>query len=144
MPNNKKRHWIWNLLIVITLILVILAFIAHAKNWVTLKEDHVTVLSGIYHKKILFSEMDSIAIVPKIPQMERINGFSAGTTEKGIFKDSITRNSVYVYVDNLENPKIRMKYQDSLTLYLNFTDSLETLKMYELFQTKINMDLQKP
>ncbi len=144
MPNNKKRHWIWNLLIVITLILVVLAFIAHAKNWVTLKEDHVTVLSGIYHKKILFSEMDSITMVPKIPQMERINGFSAGTTEKGIFKDSITRNSVYVYVDDLENAKIRLKYQDSLTIYLNFTDSLETQKMFESLLIKININFQEP
>lgn len=144
MQHKKKRHWLWNVLIILTLIFVVLAFMVHAKNWVTLKNDHITLLSGIYHKKILLSEVDSIAMVPKIPKMERVNGFSAWTTEKGIFRDSISRHSVYVYVDNLEHAKIRMIYQDSLTVYLNFNDSIETLNMYEVLNSKLIEQLQPP
>ncbi len=142
MVYKSKRHLFWNLLIGVALIVVLLAFTAHYKNWVTIKNDHFRVLSGIYYKQIRFSKIDTVTMVEKIPHMERINGFSAMTMEKGVFKDSITQNTVHVYVDNLVNPKIKMVYQDSLRLYLNFSDSTETRKMYELFKTKMAVDLK--
>lgn len=144
MQRNKGRHWFWNLLIVVTLVAALTAFAVHYKNWVRIESNHFSVLSGIYYKEIPYSELDSVSMVPKIPKMERITGFSAMRVEKGIFLDSVSRYKVRVFVDNLEHPKIRMVYQDSLLVFLNYRDSTETRKMFEFLQTKITTDFQKP
>lgn len=137
---KKKRHWLWNFLIVLTIGVCVLAFIAHYKNWTKIEGDHMRILSGVYYKEIKFDEIDSVIMVEKIPQMERINGFSAWAKEKGIFKDSLRPDiSVRVYVDNLRQPKIKLVQNDSLWLYLNFTDSIETQHMYELLSEKIEV-----
>ncbi len=137
---RKKRHWLWNLLIVLTISVCIMAFIAHYKNWTKIEGDHMRILSGVYYKEIKFDQIDSVVMVEKIPQMERINGFSAWAKEKGIFKDSLRPDiSVRVYVDNLRQPKIKLVQNDSLLLYLNFADSIETQRMYELLSDKIEV-----
>ncbi len=135
---TKKRHWLWNILIVVTLVVCILAFVAHAKNWTRVKDNNFQILSGVYHKKIPLSDIDSVQMVDKIPSMERINGFSAMTTEKGVFKDSIRNTKVYVYVDNLEHQKIRLVYEDSLELFINYSDSTETQELYQFFKMQID------
>ena len=136
----KKRHWIWNLLIVATLIICALAFLAHYKNWTRIKEDRLEILSGIYYLELPYSEIDSVRMVAHIPQMQRINGFSAWMMEKGIFRDSIhANNKVHVYVDDLAREKMKVVYRDSLALYLNFTDSLETAKMYQLLTERLEV-----
>ena len=130
---KKKRHWFWNTLIVLTLITVLFAFLAHYKNWTRIEEGHFKVLSGVYYKKIPLDEIDQVSMVAKIPSMERINGFSAMAKEKGIFKDSITQLKTYVYVDNLAQHKIKIEYQDSLHLFLNYADSTDTAELYQKF-----------
>ena len=142
----KKRHWIWNLLIVATLIICALAFLAHYKNWTRIKEDRLEILSGIYYLELPYSEIDSVRMVAHIPKMQRINGFSAWMMEKGIFRDSIhANNKVHVYVDDLAREKMKVVYGDSLALYLNFTDSLETAKMYQLLTERLEVaKSQKP
>ena len=139
MTGTKKRHWLLNLLIVLTLIIVSLAFTAHYKNWVKAEQNDLQILSGIYYRNIPYADMDSIEMVEKIPGMERINGFSVKEREKGVFKeDSIGQNKVYVYVDKLSQSKIRLVYQDSLKLFMNFSDSTETATMYQFLSDKIN------
>ncbi len=136
---KKKRHWLWNLLIVLTAVICVLAFIAHYKNWTKIEGDHIRILSGVYFKDLKFSEIDSVLMVDKIPQMERINGFSAWAMEKGVFKDSLhPGNRVRVYVDNLRQPKIKLVHNDSIKLYLNFSDSAETQQIYQLFLKKLD------
>ncbi|MGB5822017.1 MAG: hypothetical protein WBG90_21220 [Saonia sp.] len=135
---KKKRHWLWNILIFLTVMVCLLAFTAHYKNWIKIKEDHVRILSGVYYKELKFSDIDSVTMVERIPQMERINGFSAGTKEKGVFKDSLSNTKTYVYVDNLNHSKIRLVYQDSLKLFLNLSDSTKTYTMYEFLLDKID------
>ena len=141
---RKKRHWLWNLLIALTIIVCVLAFIAHYKNWIKIEGDHMRILSGVYYKELLFQDIDSVNMVDKIPQMERINGFSAGATEKGIFRDSLRPHiDVRVYVDDLRQSKIKVVHNDSLSLFLNFSDSIETQNMYRLLSEKID-DLNAP
>jgi hypothetical protein len=136
---KKKRHWLWNILLVLTLIVCILAFIAHYKNWTKIEKDHLRILSGVYYKELKFTEIDSVKWVEKIPQMERFHGFSAWTTEKGVFKDSLIENKkVYVFIDNLKNQKIKFVYHDSLHLYINYSDSLETLELYKTINFKLD------
>ncbi len=136
---KKKRHWLWNILIVITIVFCAFAFIVHYKNWAKLEQDHLRILSGIYYKELPYSEIDSVKLVARIPQMERISGFSAGKKEKGVFKDSINpENKVHVYVDNLMHPKIKLVHQDSLKVFLNLSDSLATHKMYISLTSKID------
>ncbi|HCO83597.1 MAG TPA: hypothetical protein DIT95_08705 [Arenibacter sp.] len=139
MGKTEKKHWLLNLLIVVTIIVVALAFTAHYKNWVKTENEELEILSGIYFVKIPYSDMDSVTMVEKIPSMERINGFSVKEREKGVFKeDSLSTNKVYVYVDKLSQQKIRLVYQDSMKLFLNMPDSTETELMYQFLSNKIN------
>jgi len=135
--SERKKHWGLNLLIIFVLIIVALTFAAHYKNWTRIKPNTIEILSGVYYKQIPFSDINSISLVYRIPSMERINGFSALKKEKGVFKDSLNNeNKVYVYVDNLSNAKIKIVYKDSLKLYMNYKDSLETQVLHEFLLTK--------
>ena len=136
----QQRSRFWNLIMVLTVIICFMAFLVHAKNWTKIEQDQVKILSGFYYKKLKFSQMDSVLWVDKIPPMERLNGFSAFEKEKGLyreFKDSLTNKKVYVYVDNLLNQKIKVVYNDSSNLYINYADSLETLKFYNHLKNNI-------
>tara|TARA_R110001583_G_scaffold72126_1_gene202314 strand:- start:6933 stop:7199 length:267 start_codon:yes stop_codon:yes gene_type:complete len=84
--------------------------------------------------------MDSVLWVDKIPPMERLNGFSAFEKEKGIFrefKDSLANEKVNVYVDNFSDRKIKIVYKDSAKLYLNYNDSLETIRLFDVLKGKV-------
>lgn len=141
MTARKKRPWFWNILIVITIILVLCVFTAHYKNWTKIKSDRFRILSGFYNKEIKFSELDSVVWVDKIPPMIRLNGFSAMATEKGVyqeFKDSLTDKKVHVFVDNLSDPKIKLVYRDSLKLFFNLSDSTDTQRLYQQLSIRID------
>ena len=137
MPK-KKKHWGLNLLLILAIIACILAFVAHARNWIRIEGDRFRILSGIFYEDIRLGTMDSLVWVDRIPQMERERGFSAWAFEKGIFKDSLLpEKRIRVFVDNLRHRKIKMVYGDTLTLYINYTDSLRTDALFEL------IDLEK-
>ncbi|WP_062056545.1 hypothetical protein [Sediminicola sp. YIK13] len=135
--KNNKRPWMLNMLIVVTIIVVFLVFTAHYKNWIRAENDSMEILSGIYYKELRYADIDSVVMVQKIPSLERINGFSAMEREKGLFKDSIHKTEVYMYVDRLSQPKIRVVYQDSLNLFLNLIDSTATQQMFQFLTDKI-------
>ena len=123
-----------------TVTVCLVAFVLHYKNWTKVESDELKILSGFYYKKLRYSELDSVVMVEKIPPMERLNGFSALEKEKGLFrefKDSLTTKKVHVYVDNLSNQKIKVVYNDSSKLYINFTDSLKTQELFTLLKGKI-------
>jgi len=141
----KKRLWLWNLILVLTVILCSSALILHFKNWITVKSNEVKVTSGFYNVAIPFGKIDSLVFVERIPPMERLNGFSALEKEKGIFrefKDSLTDKKVHVFADNISQQKIKIVYYDSLKLYLNLKDSVKTLHLFEEIKekTKQNSD----
>ncbi|PWL39635.1 hypothetical protein DKG77_02040 [Flagellimonas aquimarina] len=140
--NKKKRHWLWNVLIVFTLIVCILAFIEHYKNWHKIEDGELKILSGIYYQAIPVSEIDSVEFVDKLPQMKRSSGFSWSAKEKGVFKDSLTQAKVYVFVDDLRQRKIRLVHHDSLKIFLNFKDSLQTHDVYNLLNTELMANLE--
>lgn len=145
MTERKERPWFWNILIVITIIIVLCVFTAHYKNWTKIKSDRFRILSGFYSKEIKFSELDSVLWVDKIPPLIRLNGFSAMETEKGIykeFKDSLTDTKVNVFVDKLSDPKIKLIYGDSLKLFFNLSDSTDTQRLYQQLSIRID-PLQK-
>ncbi len=142
--NKKKRHWLWNVLIVLTLIVCILAFVEHSKNWHKIEDGKLKILSGIYYQAIPISEIDSIKLVDKLPEMERSNGFSWMAKEKGVFKDSLTQTKVYVFVDDLRQQKIRLVHGDSLKIFLNFNDSLQTQKVYHRLNEELLANLKQP
>ena len=136
----KKRHWLWNLILIFTLVICLLAFVVHYKNWTKIEPGSIKMVSGIYYKEIKFAEVDSVSFVDRIPPMERLSGFSALSKGNGIyreFKDSITEKEVHVFVDNFEQQKIKLVYQDSLKLFFNYKDSLETVELWSLFKNKI-------
>lgn len=136
----KKRHWLWNILIVFTVVACLMAFAAHYKNWTRIEPDKMTILSGIYYHDLKFADLDKVEWVEKIPPMVRLNGFSAFEKGKGVyqeFKDTLTDKKVYVFVDNFEQQKIRLVNKDSSQLFLNLKDSVETEELFLLFQSKM-------
>lgn len=137
---SKKGHWLWNTLIVITVIVCVIAFIAHFKNWTKIKPDKFQVLSGIYFHELNYSDLDSVQFVDRIPPMERLNGFSAFEKGKGVyreFKDSLTDKKVPVFIDNFSSQKIRLVKKDSSQFFINLKDSLETEELFQFFQSKL-------
>ncbi|MRI00888.1 hypothetical protein GH721_10150 [Kriegella sp. EG-1] len=123
-----------------TVIISILAFVAHFKNWIAKESNSFRVLSGIYYEKFNYSELDSVAFVPRIPPMERLNGFSAFDKGKGVyqeFKDSLTDKKVHVFIDNFNGRKIRLVKKDASQVFINLKDSVETDELYLMFKTKL-------
>jgi hypothetical protein len=138
MKTGRKRHRGLNVLIGITVLGCLLAFAIHSRNWMRLQEGRMQVLSGVYYLEVPFAELDSVRWQEKIPQMERRHGFSFWAREKGVFTDSLfPSRPVYVFVDDLRQPKIRIAYRDSLTFFLNFSDSAETRSVYHLLREKM-------
>ena len=136
----KKRHVFWNISLVLTVIVCLIAFAAHYKNWTKIESDQIKVVSGFYYKKLKFSALDSVLMIEKIPPMERLNGFSALQKEKGLFrefKDSLTNKKVHVYVDNLMGQKIKLVYNDSSKLFINYSDSLKTIELFNFLRGKL-------
>lgn len=140
--GTKKSNWIWNILIVITLVICLMAFAAHYKNWTRIEPDKMTILSGIYFHDLKFEDLDEIQWVDRIPPMVRLNGFSAFEKGKGVyqeFKDTLTDRKVYVFVDNFEQQKIHIVSKDDSQLYLNLKDSTETVEMFDFFKGKMGL-----
>ena len=135
--GKKKRHWLWNVLIVVTVVFCVLAFLEHYKNWHKIEEGSLRIFSGIYYQKVPLAEIDSVLLVDKLPEMERSSGFSWDMKEKGVFKDSITQAKVYVFVDDLRQQKIKLVHHDSLKMYINLQDSLQTQELYSILQTDL-------
>ena len=136
----KKVHWFWNVLLVVTIVICFSVLILHYKNWVDKDTNSLDLMSGFYRISIPYNEMDSIYFVDKIPPMERLNGFSALEKEKGIFrefKDSLTNKKVYVFVDNINQQKIKLVYKDSFNLFVNVKDSIASLGLMEDLQKKM-------
>lgn len=142
--GKRKRHWLWNVLIVVTLLVCVFAFVEHYKNWCKIEEGNLKVLSGIYYQKIPLAEIDSVVFVDKLPEMERSNGFSWMAKEKRVFKDSITQSKVYVFVDDLRQQKIKVVHHDSLKLYLNLQDSIETQGIYTILHDDLMERTKRP
>jgi hypothetical protein len=142
--SKRKRHWLWNVLIVLTLVICVLAFVEHYKNWHKIEEGNLKIFSGIYYQKVPLTELDSVLFVEKLPEMERSSGFSWMEREKGVFKDSITNTKVYVFVDDLYQQKIKLVHHDSLKMYLNLKDSLETQKLYATLQRSLSGESEQP
>ena len=139
MGKKGNRNWLLNALIVVTLVVVFVVYAIHYKNWTKMGKDSFRITSGIYYLKVPYADMDSVGLVEKLPSLERITGFSVNEIEKGAYKeDSIARNKVYVFVEKLSQPKIRVVYRDSIKLFLNFRDSLETQKVYRDMGNRIN------
>ncbi|MDX1314321.1 MAG: hypothetical protein R3356_02365 [Eudoraea sp.] len=139
---GKHRKGLWNFIIVLTLLVCGTVFAMHYKNWLREEPNQLTILSGFYLQQIPYGELNEVGLVKRIPELERINGFSAWEKEKGIFRDSLRpNNKIYVYVDNLYDEKIRLRYRDSVELYINLSDSLKTRELLKML--KEQKELQK-
>lgn len=137
---KTRRHWLLNALIVLAVLCSIVAFVIHSRNWTRLQEGRMQILSGLYYQEVPFSELDSVLWKERIPRMERNHGFSFWAREKGVFIDSLhPRRPVYVFVDDLRQHKIKVRYRDTMVLYLNFADSLETQTMFQFLTNELKL-----
>jgi len=128
----RKRHWLWNTVIALTIVICLAAFILHSKNWIRQEEGGFTLISGFYYSEVHYDSIEQVSMVPRIPEMERESGFSAWAVEKGIFRDTLQGlEGIRVYVEDLKDPKIRLDQRGSAPIYFNFKDSLKTASFYE-------------
>ncbi|SHG75516.1 hypothetical protein [Flagellimonas flava] len=141
--SKKKRHWFWNVLIVLTLVACFFAFLAHYKNWHKIEEGELKILSGFYYQRIPLADIDSLEMVERLPELERSSGFSWLVAEKGVFSDSLTQNKVYFFVDDLAQQKIKLVHKDSLKLFVNLKDSLETQNFYDILQAQLDSNVNR-
>jgi uncharacterized UPF0146 family protein len=81
-------------------------------------------------------------MVPKIPEMERVSGFSVWAVEKGIFRDTLQgEEGIRVYVDDLSQPKIKLERKEEPQIYVNFKDSLKTKEFFILLSEIIDENI---
>jgi hypothetical protein len=136
-----KNHWVWSVMLIVTVILCAVILILHFKNWISSDNESLKLRSGFYHVEIPYSDLDSVLLVDRMPPMERLNGFSALEKEKGVFrefKDSLTNKKVHVFVDNISQQKVKLVYEDSVYLYFNLKDSVETINLLDDLNAKMN------
>ncbi|MEH6513451.1 MAG: hypothetical protein V7734_10145 [Maribacter arcticus] len=136
-----KNHWVWSVMLIVTVILCAVILILHFKNWISSDNESLKLRSGFYHVEIPYSDLDSVLLVDRMPPMERLNGFSALEKEKGVFrefKDSLTNKKVHVFVDNISQQKVKLVYEDSVYLYFNLKDSVETINLLDDLTAKMN------
>ena len=136
-----KNHWVWSVMLIVTVILCAVILILHFKNWISSDNESLKLRSGFYHVEIQYSDLDSVLLIDRMPPMERLNGFSALEKEKGVFrefKDSLTNKKVHVFVDNISQQKVKLVYEDSIYLYFNLKDSVETINLLDDLTAKMN------
>ena len=132
--HSSKKNWIWTITLIVTIICCAAVLILHVKNWVTSDANTLGLRSGFYNIEIPLNELDSVVFVERIPPMQRLHGFSALEKEKGIFrefKDSLTDKKVHVFVDNINQNKVKLVYKDSSYVYFNLKDSVETVQLFQ-------------
>lgn len=133
-------------MLVITVICCAFVLILHTRNWVGNDGKNLSLRSGFYNVEIALNELDSVVFVERIPPMERLHGFSALEKEKGVFrefKDSLTDKKVRVFIDNINQNKIKLVYKDSTYVYFNLKDSVETVQLFQQLNAKMSV-LSKP
>ena len=137
--HSSKKNWIWTITLIVTIICCAAVLILHVKNWVTSDNTSLGLRSGFYSIKIPLNELDSVVFVERIPPMQRLHGFSALEKEKGVFrefKDSLTDKKVHVFVDNINQNKVKLVYKDSSYVYFNLKDSVETVQLFQKLSAK--------
>ncbi len=137
--HSFKKNWIWTLILIITVISCVAVLILHVKNWVTNDANSLGLRSGFYTIEIPLNELDSVMFVERIPPMQRLHGFSALDKEKGVFrefKDSLTDKKVHVFVDNINQNKVKLVYNDSTYVYFNLKDSVETVQLFQKLNSR--------
>lgn len=139
--HSSKKNWVWTIALIITVIVCAFVLTLHIKNWVDDDVNSLSLRSGFYNVEIPLNELDSVVLVERIPPMQRLHGFSAFDKEKGVFrefKDSLTDKKVRVFVDNINQNKVKLVYKDSAYVYFNLKDSVETVQLFQKLSTRIN------
>lgn len=135
---KKKRLWLLNIFLILSVLFCILVFLAHSRNWIRKDGAHLGILSGFYYSELSYDSISSVEWTTQVPQLPREHGFSGGPVEKGVFIDSLNPDRpVRIYIDDWTKRKIRIRQRDSSVLYLNLPDSLETDELYQFLHQQI-------
>ena len=139
--HSSKKNWVWTIALIITVIVCAFVLTLHIKNWVDDDVNSLSLRSGFYNVEIPLNELDSVVLVERIPPMQRLHGFSAFDKEKGVFrefKDSLTDKKVRVFFDNINQNKVKLVYKDSVYVYFNLKDSVETVQLFQKLSARIS------
>ncbi|WP_141402437.1 hypothetical protein [Sediminicola luteus] len=135
-PYRKPRKYLW-IMVILAVLLCGAALLSHTKNWIQIERDQFKVTSGFYRNSIAFTELDSVVLVDSLPRKQRKHGFTVRGREKGVYQNLEDSTTVYVFLDRAEGPKVKLVYQDSLRLFVNYRDSLDTQALFETIQLRL-------
>ncbi|MDO8897050.1 MAG: DUF3784 domain-containing protein [Bacteroidales bacterium] len=85
--SNKKSTFLPMIIMFLSLFFVAYIFTVGLKEDKLIIGEKEIIIKGFYGEKILFSEIASLKMIEKIPEIRiRTNGFSTGSVNKGYFK----------------------------------------------------------
>lgn len=113
---NAKKNKIGLLLLAIGLIFIVVMFIRDFKETKLILNSNSIEFKGDYGETVPFEKIKSIQLVhEKLKIVQRINGFSAGTIKKGIYKTDTgekikliinAENKAYILITKSDGKKI--------------------------------------
>ncbi len=140
----KKRNWLLNIFLVLTVLVCLIAFLAHSRNWIRKDGAQLGILSGFYYTELAYDAILSVSWTNEVPRLPREHGFSGGPIEKGIYVDSLNPDRpVRVYIDDWSGAKILILKKDSSRVYINLPDSLKTDALYQYLEQQLEKDTNK-
>lgn len=135
VKSSRKRHKIAMVILAGTFIFVAAIFyLGYQEDEISFDKDQI-MLEGFYGEEIDPSEIQSVELVEKLPEIKkRTNGFSAGTVHKGYFKledgkrvKLILNNEAKPYVVITKNNGARIYYSSRSKSNQEIYDQLKKL-----------------
>lgn len=135
LPTEGDWKIIKKLGIFIALFCVVLVSI-HDKNITWNNDDKLILWSGTYLEAISYSEIDSIVLEDKMPNLTlKTNGYAAFGKKKGNFIRSSDAEKILLFINKPSSKCIHLFRKDGEEVYFNFDKDEKTLDV--LKQLKI-------
>ena len=137
LPNENDWKQVKKLEFFIVLFLVILVSI-HDKNITWEDGRKFSVWSGFYFKMITYSEVDSLVLEDKIPNLKlRSNGYAAFGKKKGNFIRSNDAKEILLFVNKPRSKCIHLFLEDGGEVYFNFDKDEKTVELFNELKIRL-------
>jgi Domain of unknown function (DUF3784) len=137
-PEKVKRNQKIIISIYGVLLAILIAFLLYGYGNTKVKFENTELkISGLYGIELSYSSIDKVELLSEIPKVElKTNGFSLGCVMKGNFKlDKVGKCKLYL--KTIKAPFIKVVYNGSRIMFLNFAESEETENVFQELNSKI-------
>lgn len=136
--EKVKRNPRFILSIYGVIVTIMIAFLLYGYNntKVNFKNEELKIF-GFYGIELPYQSIDKVELLSEIPKIElKTNGFSLGCVMKGNFKLDEVGNCK-LYIKTLKAPFVKIVYNDTRIIFLNFADSGETKNVFTELNNKL-------